>query len=714
MFRQKQTDTYGGTTDQKQARHTPRKTTVRAVLSILPVHYYTKGHKSMKKLTSLVALVLALTMVLCACNTTPAESTTDSTTTSTTTTEATTPTPTTTETTTAETTTEETTTEETTTVAPEPTVPELETKSLKVLAIGNSFSEDATAFLWDICDSAGMDEIIIANLYIGGCSLDTHWSNMQANAAAYDYQYNEWGSFNKSKKSIRWALEDEEWDIITIQQVSQNSGMTETFGNLQNILDYIKQYSKNPDAKIYWHMTWAYQQNSTHSGFANYGKDQMTMYNAILDAGKYVLENYEDIDGVIPSGTAVQNLRTSDFGDKVTRDGYHMSWSTGRYMTALTWFHTFTGYPVEYVEWYPTHSRAGISYAVNPDDLDVIRESVTNAVKDPFKVTTSQFAPIVEPVKTTALTDADRKLLKDAGFNPDEYAVLDLEMHVQGYYNSSSASTLTTKDNSTAANVVNFNASRIFNRTDIPFGSVISVDAGYQYRPEAWTDLSAKTASRPANVSDALVVVDKDWWGSFSYRAFNLSAVTTKTMTADDNAHFRVYVPTVANPTIPEGQKKPTTALVTSGDQKAADFEVLAKLGVVSSASDMTKYNVFDWKPTVASYYNSSSNSTRISAANSTATNIPNFISSDIFQKKDLPVGTIIIVDAGYQYRPEGWTKLDSKTSPRPDNVDANVVVVNEGWWGSYAYRAFNVSAIATKTMTAADGAHFRIYVPKA
>jgi endonuclease IV len=96
-----------------------------------------------------------------------------------------------------------------------------------------------------------MDEIIIANLYIGGCSLDTHWSNMQANAAAYDYQYNEWGSFNKSKKSIRWALEDEEWDIITIQQVSQNSGMTETFGNLQNILDYIKQYSKNPDAKIY-------------------------------------------------------------------------------------------------------------------------------------------------------------------------------------------------------------------------------------------------------------------------------------------------------------------------------------------------------------------------------------------------------------------------------------------------------------------------------
>ncbi len=517
----------------------------------------------MKKLTSLVALILALTMVFCACNTAPAETTPENTTvptTASTTPEETTTAETTTEATTTEATTEETTTEETTTAAPEPEVPELEKKSIKVLAIGNSFSEDATAFLWDVCESAGMEDIIIANLYIGGCSLDKHWSNMQANAADYDYQFNEWGKITKSKKSIRYALEHQEWDIITIQQVSQDSGRTETFKNLQNILDYIKKYSKNPDAKIYWHMTWAYQQNSNHSGFANYGRDQMTMYNAILNAGQYVLDNYEEIDGVIPSGTAVQNLRTSYIGDKITRDGYHMSWSTGRYLTALTWFHTFTGYPVEYVEWYPTHTYAGISYAVNPEDLDAIRESVTNAVADPFKVTPSAF--------------------------PGEET--------------------------------------------------------------------------------------------------------------------------------PEDPNKPKTALVTSGDQKKADFEVLAKLGIISSASDASKYTVLDWKPQVASYYNSGSNSTRVSSANSTASNIPNFTSSLIFEKDALPVGTIIIVDEGYQYRPEGWKNLNTKTSPRPDNVSENVVVVDEAWCGNYTHRAFNLSAIATKKMTAADSAHLRIYVPKA
>jgi hypothetical protein len=185
-------------------------------------------------------------------------------------------------------------------------------------------------------------------------------------------------------------------------------------------------------------------------------------------------------------------------------------------------------------------------------------------------------------------------------------------------------------------------------------------------------------------------------------------------MTAEDNTALRVYVPVVANPTLPEGQKKPTTALVSSGDQMKADFEVLQKLGVVSSANDMSKYTAFDWKPQVASYYNSSSNSTRVSSANSTASNIPNFNSSEIFEKSALPEGTIIIVDEGYQYRPEGWTDLNAKTNPRPGNVSDNVTVVDANWWGKYTHRAFNLSAIATKNMTAADSAHLRIYIPKA
>ena len=641
----------------------------------------------MKKFISITALILALIFALCACNTAALKDTTESTSSQTT----------------ADT------TSGTTASSSGNTNPEKpnEKKSLKVLAIGNSFSVDAMEYLWDICDSAGYDDVTLGNLYIGGCSLDTHWSNMQSNASAYDYYFNDLGFWNKTKKSIKYALESQDWDIITIQQVSQDSGRPETFQNLQNILDYINQYKKNPDAKIYWHMTWAYQTGSTHSGFANYSKDQIKMYNAITSAAQNILKDYEEIEGIIPSGTAIQNLRTSYIGDKLTRDGYHLSYSTGRYTAALTWFHTFTGESLEKATWYPIGNEA-----VNPADLNAIREAVTNAVSTPFAVTTSAYAPKVEPVKTSPLTEKDKQELSNAGFLPDEYVALDLEFTVQGYYNSSSSSVLVTKETSTASNIVNFNGSRIFEKVAIPYGSVIFVADGYQYRPEAWTDLNAKNTNRPINVTDKIVVVDEDWWGNYTHRAFNLSAISTKVMTAADNEALRVYIPIVENPTIPESQQKPTTELVPSGDQMQADFDVLAKLDIVSSSDKVSDYTLFDWNPQVASYYNSSSNSTRVSSANSSATNIPNFTSSDIFTKEDLPVGTIIIVDKGYQYRPEAWTNLNAKTSPRPDNVTTNVIVVDENWWANYGYRAFNLSAVATKTMTEADSAHLRIYVP--
>ena len=641
----------------------------------------------MKKLTSLIALLLALVMILCACNQTKPQNTTASTS--------------------SESTSSETSgTSSSSTSGTNQGGETAEKKSLKVLAIGNSFSVDAMEYLWDICDSAGYDDVTLGNLYIGGCSLDTHWSNMQSGASAYEYYVNEFGYWSKTKKSIRYALESQEWDIITIQQVSQDSGRPETFTNLQNILDYINQHKKNPDAKIYWHMTWAYQTGSTHSGFANYSKDQMKMYNAITSAAQNILKNYEEIEGIIPSGTAIQNLRTSYIGDKLTRDGYHLNYSIGRYTAALTWFRTLTGTSPDNVSWYPTGTNA-----VNPADLDAIREAVTNATATPFAVTTSSHAPKVEPVKTTPLTEKDKQILTEAGFNPNEYVALDLEFTVQGYYNSSSSSVLVTSATSTASNVVNFNGSRIFEKVAIPYGSVISIADGYQYRPEAWNDLDAKNPNRPGNVTEKIVVVDEEWWGNYTHRAFNLSAVSTKVMTAEDSENLRVYIPTVENPAIPESEKKPETELLPSGNQMEADFAVLEQLGLVSSGA-MTGYTLFDWNPQVASYYNSSSNSTRISSANSSATNIPNFTSSDIYTRDVLPVGTIIIIDKGYQYRPEGWTDLNTKTSPRPENVTANVIVVDENWWGSYQYRAFNLSATATKTMTEADSAHLRIYVP--
>lgn len=70
-----------------------------------------------------------------------------------------------------------------------------------------------------------------------------------------------------------------------MQQRSQDSGLASTYNsNLTNLVNYVKKNA--PNAKLIWHMTWAYQGNSNHAGFSNYSNNQTTMYNGIVNAVK--------------------------------------------------------------------------------------------------------------------------------------------------------------------------------------------------------------------------------------------------------------------------------------------------------------------------------------------------------------------------------------------------------------------------------------------
>lgn len=258
------------------------------------------------------------------------------------------------------------------------------TKTLKILAIGNSFSVDAMEYLWDICRDGGVETIILGNLYIGGCTLDKHKNNLEKNASSYTYYKNTDGEWSEtSKTSIQTAFADENWDIITLQQASGSSGIHGTYSSLNYIVNEVAR--RNHNADIYWHMTWAYQQDSTHSEFPNYLNNQTSMYKAIINTLKQRVLPNESIKGVIPSGTAIQNLRSSYVGDTVTRDGYHMSYDYGRYTTALTWFAYLTGGNIDAITWVPKTYENILS-----ENLAVIKESVKNALAEPYKVTESK------------------------------------------------------------------------------------------------------------------------------------------------------------------------------------------------------------------------------------------------------------------------------------------------------------------------------------
>lgn len=216
---------------------------------------------------------------------------------------------------------------------------------VRILGIGNSFTEDATQnYLHELATAAGK-QAIVAHLFISGASLEDHLYNATNNQAKYEYRkIDENGVYtNVTGKTIAEVVAGERWDFISFQEQSGRSGIYNYYQqSLPNLMAYVKNLTTNPSVAFMMHQTWAYAQNSDNAGFANYGKNQMTMYNAIVGAVSQaaILVN---IQKVIPVGTAIQNGRTSRVGDNFNRDGYHLDLGIGRFTAACTWFEEIFG-----------------------------------------------------------------------------------------------------------------------------------------------------------------------------------------------------------------------------------------------------------------------------------------------------------------------------------------------------------------------------------
>ena len=253
---------------------------------------------------------------------------------------------------------------------------------LRVLAIGNSFSQDATEYLWDILNSAGIDAVV-GDLYNAGCTMERHLEFAGKGTDGYTYyKFSREGRAARQSTSLRFAAEDEDWNVVTIQEASRRSGVPDAYETwLSDMIELAR--SVKPGAKILWHMTWAYQSDSPNSHFPEYERNQALMYSKITECvGKYVAPDPR-ISGVIPVGTAVQNARTSFLGDRLTRDGSHLDLYFGRIVAALCWACALTGRRPEDFPFNPSPEK------ISGDILAVARESVANALAEPFRITLS-------------------------------------------------------------------------------------------------------------------------------------------------------------------------------------------------------------------------------------------------------------------------------------------------------------------------------------
>lgn len=206
---------------------------------------------------------------------------------------------------------------------------------MKVLAIGNSFSEDAMRYLHGIAESEG-ESLKAVNLMIGGCPLSRHFINMNNDAAAYGFQFN--GQPTGITVSIRQALQSDEWDVVTLQQVSHMSARYDSYQPyLQHLAEYVRYHA--PKASLMLHQTWAYEQGSQRLADQGY-ESRADMFSDIKAAYAKAAADLGGV-GLIPSGEAFQNVDCR--GVCMQRDTYHASLGLGRYTLGLTWFEMLTG-----------------------------------------------------------------------------------------------------------------------------------------------------------------------------------------------------------------------------------------------------------------------------------------------------------------------------------------------------------------------------------
>ena len=278
-------------------------------------------------------------------------------------------------------------------------------KNVKYLAIGDDYAVDTAFYLKKLDLLYPEVNIDVAVLQASGISVEGHAKNAANDVAAYAlYTTDANGSLVKSrdKVTISEMIAAEDWDVISIGNQSYMAGHDSAYTtDLKYLSDYI--HGEEPGAKAYWPVAWSFADgyDPYSVDFAkdqsDYQENSLWHYNAIVRCTNRYILNGDWIDGVVPTGVAVQNLRTA-LGRDLTRDKERLTNKTGRLVAGVTLFNSLC-------------LEAGYT-----PDLSLLNESSVNFLADgvsqyPDKdYNPAELPKIVDAVKAAFADMADREL----------------------------------------------------------------------------------------------------------------------------------------------------------------------------------------------------------------------------------------------------------------------------------------------------------------
>ena len=317
-----------------------------------------------------------------------------------------------------------------------------EDEILKVIILGSSYSIDSYHLLGEVINAEGIPEsaryngtpikgVEVAIMYKSGCYMYQHASYAKNNTAAYTYYKTSYrtdsaytsGWSERKATTLEYALNDEEWDIVVLQEsnmaegIAKDSHTTDT----QYVVSYVKR-TLGYTPKFMWNMTWSNPEVPNCDGTAGenewiyeianpgaeswerrmneyFNNDGQTQHNKMVHyVKKYIAGNYGiSNDNIVTPGTAVMyalnNLTLSgstyDYlsNEKfMYRDYTHLS-DKGRVMVSYLW----------YAELFGLDRIDQMNYTQIPYEMQQVKTSN----KTPLSISVNEQALLLDAVNAT-------------------------------------------------------------------------------------------------------------------------------------------------------------------------------------------------------------------------------------------------------------------------------------------------------------------------
>ena len=303
-----------------------------------------------------------------------------------------------------------------------------ERESLRILAVGNSYTQDSTMYLWNIANDLGAEDVVVGRMFHAGARLYEHWRAAQKLEGYEDFylyteQTSDDGEVGFDGVSLEYGVKAQDWDIIVLQAwypdacYGLNGGVVE--GSqvedeewLNLLTNYFKQTATNENVELGFNMIWSQERqlsesnvnsNPVFNNANNYG-NTVADWSSIVDQTSLHILNNENYQYLIPVGTAVENARTSYLAGirgttaqgnammgGLQRDAVHLN-DIGKYIAAMTWVKTINPQlNLDNLDYVPTVKYQGTDDEIfDADIIEVAKESVNNAITDWDSITKSE------------------------------------------------------------------------------------------------------------------------------------------------------------------------------------------------------------------------------------------------------------------------------------------------------------------------------------